>query len=231
MYEDSIRYIMLIGIIIVATATPTIIVNYFLIVHKWKVEVITERTKEFIHDSREYFTPLTTAAGKLSLEANPGTPRVDELCFYQLCQYVNEVDRTAQVGFYFRKLTHEAKIAENFRLLRTLIKEVLYKNEHDIVYNILKYFRDHSEYLSFKKALSESNEYKIFKENFNNQIAKDLSEYSYNLAKNLEEAVTEGYKPWHRFECFGDRRSRRIDNRYEKRESDLRKKYEKYKNI
>jgi hypothetical protein len=232
MYEDSIRYIMLIGIIIVATAT-TIFVNYFSIAHKMKVEVITERTKEFIKDTREYFTPLTTAAGKLSaasklsLEANPGTPRVDELCFYQLCKYVNEVDRTAQVGLYCRKLTDEAEIDGNFKLLTTLIKQVLYKNEPDIVYNILKYFRDHSEYLSFKKDLSKSNEYKIFKENFNDQIAKDLSEYSYNLAKNLEKAITDGYKPWHRHQCLGGNKSKRIDKRYEKRVRDLRKKWQK----
>lgn len=236
MYEDSIKDIMLIGIIIVATAT-TIFVNYFSIAHKMKVEVITERTKEFIKDTREYFTPLTTAAGKLSaasklsLEANPGTPRVDELCFYKLCQCLNEVFRTAQVGFYFPKLTHEVEISANWGLLRTLIYEVLYKNKHDRVYNILKYFRDYSDYLSFKNDLSKSNEYLIFKEIFNNQIAKDLSEYSNDLAESLEKAITEGYKPWHRPEyfCFRAIKSRCINYRYKKRIRDLREKSEKYK--
>ena len=230
MYEDSISYysrliVPIIVLIFAATVIPTIIVNYCLIVHKWKVEVITERTKEFLRDSRDYFMPLSKAAGQLSLEADSHTPRVDELCFYNLCQYVNKVNRTAQVGLYCRKLTDEAEIAGNLKLLNTVIKEVLYKNEHDRGANLLKYFHDHSEYLSFKSDLSKLNEYKIFKGNFNDLIANDLSEYSGNLCTSLDKAITEGYKPWHRYQCLRGNRCKRIDKRYEKRVRDLREKW------
>jgi hypothetical protein len=234
MYEEGIENIIIyIALIIVIAVISPIIINYCLIAHKWKVGIITARTNEFIKDSREYYMPLTKAARQLSSEANPGTPRVDELCFYKLCQCLNEVYRTAQVGFYFPKLTHEAEISANWGLVRTLIYEVLYKNKHDRVYSILKYFRDHSDYLSFKNDLSKSNEYLIFKEIFNNQIAKDLSDYSNNLAESLEKAITEGYKPWHRHEyfCFRAIKSRYINYCYKKHIRDLREKSKKYKYI